>query len=260
MRNISIAIPYYNRSAFIIETIKFLIGDDRISEIVINDDNSHPEDYAKLMQIVDGINKITVFRNDKNLGTYYNKIEVLKRCTNEWVYLLDSDNYLYSDSLDALYNIEWNEDTTYNPAGVFMNGNREPYNSCSGNLGHDRFCGDKEILFENVVDYYILDGGFGGFLNTGNFFVNKNKYLSVCQEHEAKIKEHNIKPFASDGIFFNYLWLSAGNKLRVVPSLNYFHRIHNNSTWSASAHESQFVSDVLIKKFITKNKNLYGDS
>jgi glycosyltransferase involved in cell wall biosynthesis len=55
-RKISIAIPYYNRSSFIKETLLNIFEDSNVTEIVINDDCSPDEDFANLCNMVNDYN------------------------------------------------------------------------------------------------------------------------------------------------------------------------------------------------------------
>ena len=93
MKTISLAIPFYNTSKYFLDCIKYAVDDEFVSEIVVNDDCSRQEEYDNLLLLVDGKDKIKVYRNDHNLGAFRNKYIAVKNCTNDWVYLLDSDNH-----------------------------------------------------------------------------------------------------------------------------------------------------------------------
>jgi len=255
---ITVAIPYYNRSNIINETLNNILDDDRVSEIIINDDCSSDDDFSKLNDYIKSLNnsKIKIYRNAKNLGSFYNKLETMKKCTNEWVYLLDSDNYLYEDSLDSLYILDWDRKVAYYPSGLFANGNSEPYNRCHGNWAHDRYCGDKEFDFDDAANMLRTIPGFEGLLNAGNCFINSIQYIETCNKYLTEIEEPNFNSFASDGIFFNYLWLIDDGKMKVVSGLNYFHRIHGGSSWSNSANESNNVSARLKNLFENNIKDI----
>jgi glycosyltransferase involved in cell wall biosynthesis len=47
-------------------------------------------------------NKIKVFRNKTNQGAFRNKYETVSKCSNEWIYLLDSDNYPFEWAAEKL--------------------------------------------------------------------------------------------------------------------------------------------------------------
>ena len=49
MKNITLAIPFYNTSQYFIECIKYAVDDDFVSEIVVNDDGSSEEKWNNLI-------------------------------------------------------------------------------------------------------------------------------------------------------------------------------------------------------------------
>lgn len=85
MEKISVGIPHYNRSSLLVECLNNILEDDRIGEIVINDDFSPEEDFHKVLELKYESDKIKVFRNSSNLGAYKNKLETIKNCTLDWI-------------------------------------------------------------------------------------------------------------------------------------------------------------------------------
>jgi glycosyltransferase involved in cell wall biosynthesis len=252
-RKISIAIPYYNRSSFIKETLLNIFEDSNVTEIVINDDCSPDEDFANLCNMVNDynlkINKIKIYRNESNKGTFENKYIAVSKCTNDFLYLLDSDNYLLPNALESLFKIEWNKETSYNAEILNVSSSSEPWN-------HMRFCGDKLIKFEDILPIYIQDYGITGLLNSGNFFVNKENYLQVCKPYIDSFEPKKF--YASDGIAFNYIWLSNNLNIQIVPGMGFFHRVHQDSSWGRSAHESTHINNILMELF-SQNIKLNSD-
>ena len=95
---ITVAIPYYNNEKYLEKTLELPLSSDFVSEIIIHDDcsdNIIQSDHPK----------IKIYRNEHNLGAFKNKYLAVSKSTNEWVYLLDSDNYFFENSLDAIKNI-----------------------------------------------------------------------------------------------------------------------------------------------------------
>lgn len=56
MEKISLAIPTFNRTNFVIESFQNVLGDDRISEIVIRDDFSNINEYSEMVNLIKKIN------------------------------------------------------------------------------------------------------------------------------------------------------------------------------------------------------------
>jgi hypothetical protein len=59
-------------------------------------------------------------------------------------------------------------------------------------------------------------------LNAMNFFVNRDEYLRVFDTTKEE-------PWTADSIYFNYLWLKAGNKIYVTPGMQYDHRVNDHA-------------------------------
>ena len=116
MRTISVCIPYFNRFFLIKETLEPLLSDPRVNEIVIVDDQSAQQDYEQLFDYVSEIKKIKLFRNIKNFGNQHNKKIAASFATNRWIILLDNDNVIKSDFIDALFGYPiWDTNTIYHP-------------------------------------------------------------------------------------------------------------------------------------------------
>ena len=64
---------------------------DLIDEIVICDENG--EDVKKIQRDFPNNDKLRLFVNEK-LGHFLNKIAYVKQAKNEWIALIDSDNFL----------------------------------------------------------------------------------------------------------------------------------------------------------------------
>jgi glycosyltransferase involved in cell wall biosynthesis len=56
MKNITLAIPFYNTSQYFTECIKYAIDDDFVSEIVVNDDGSNEHHLQNLNEIINTLN------------------------------------------------------------------------------------------------------------------------------------------------------------------------------------------------------------
>jgi glycosyltransferase involved in cell wall biosynthesis len=214
---LSIAITTFNRSDLTIESFSKVFDHQLVSEIVIVDDASDEGHFNRLMGLLEAhpaILKIKLFRNKVNLGMSRNKSEAINKASNEWVVILDSDNVLYPEYLDAI--------------------NKQPL------LDEYIFCpikAEPDYDFSNlpvVIDkgnakYFLEIKEFRILLNTCNYLVNRDKYLEVYK-YDPSIQE-------SDTIYFNTLWLEAGYSFYIVPGMSYFHRRHDGSGWLNGNHQ-----------------------
>ena len=285
MNKITITIPYYNSFKYIEDAIRIPLFDDRVDEILICDDHSTDEQYNQLLERVEELKsgaeisfdvnlslmndhhgtcpdvvraltsvnvseqakKIEVIRNDVNIGGFRNKCHVISQAKNEWVYLLDGDNFLIESSISALYNLkEWDEKVCYCPSVPIMQ--RKDTWRAWDDWNHRRF-GYKPFDLKGIQEFFKIEEmysktmgcglGVNGFLNTGNFFVNRDRYVDSLKD---VFDDESIEPRAADVIAFGYYWLIAGGMYQIVPDLYYFHRIRDDSFWQSTGIESGAIS------------------
>ena len=240
MRKISVAIPHYNNTKFMKDTLEHIRNDERISEIVICDDRS--SDYNDLVNLINSYNnkKIILKQNDINLGCYHNKLHTLAKCTNDWAILVDSDNIINTDYIDRLYEInEWNDRLVYAPswAKTFPN---EP----SVHLNYEKF---KNTAID--IPFFLnnfSDNTFQCLINTCNYFVPVQNY-SICMSKVSY--ERNIIDSLDSAVLFSD-WLYDDGKVYIVPNMIYAHRCHPNSNYvrsSARRHEPNVKRQIFAK-------------
>lgn len=246
-KKISIAIPHYNNANFMIETLNSsIINDERINEIIICDDNS--KDIQHLEKLIANLNceKIKMFKNEKNLGCYHNKLNTVSKCTNEWTILLDSDNIINTNYIDTLFNIEkWNNNTIYAPmwACTF------PGNPGT-NLNYSKF---QNVTFDkNNYINNINDITFKCLINTCNYFLPVKSYINVMQKTTY---DRNIIDCLDSAVLFTD-WICNNNNILIVKDLIYKHRVHPNSNYvtSKSHQYTRLVENQLLSKVIDLNK------
>ena len=243
---ISLCIPTYNRSKFVISAFDKVIDDERISEIVISDDFSDESMFNELSEKLKKIesDKIKIFRNELNKGAFVNKYEAVRKASNEWVILLDSDNIIDLNFIDNLPDIK-DPDTLYLPCHAICESPHLDYREFS-----DVIIGIEEYTkLTNSQEPKIQC-----LLNTGNYFFNKNSYL------EAVANEKNIiESYGVDVFYLIYLWfkLKNSNKLKIVKDLKYYHTLHNGGTEELSHYiKTQRESSIALNKIIELSNGL----
>lgn len=209
---ISLCITTYNRYELLMESFAQVLDDDRISEIVIVDDCSTDEIYGKVLAAVFEMPKVRLYRNQQNLGMSLNKKRAVELAKNEWCILFDSDNVIGPDYLDALLAIPLHDEyTIYCPVFAKPQFNYKLYQNFT-------FTQKRAAININNSSVEML-------FNTCNYVINRAEYLQVY--------EHNPEMKGTDTIWFNYLWLKAGNSFYVVPGMEYYHRVHEGSGFLA---------------------------
>lgn len=231
-RKISIAITTFNRYDLLLESFKQVLDDDRVDEIVIVDDHSTPNIIHSLKALHFSNNKVKIFYNDINLGVYRNKKRSVELCKNSWVIVFDSDNILTKEYLDKLFEIEnWDTHTIYLPV------------KAKPKFDYTMFSG-MTFTKENIAPY-VRQGQFDCMINCMNDFRNRDEYL--------KWWDISVEPISADSIYVNYLQLRAGNKLYVVPGLEYYHRVHTGSHYVQNQHRST----IFHKKIMDRLKTMH---
>lgn len=232
-RKISICLTTYNRPLSTCLSFMKVLDDERVSEIVIVDDNSSIDNWNELCVKVGLLQspKIKLFRNESNLGCYKNKREAISKANNENVIIFDSDNELDTSYIDAIYRYgHWGEDVVYAPSFARTNFDYREY---------------KNIPITRMNVHRLIDKPrVDALLNTMNYFVNRDSYLKVWSNAD--------EPYAIDSITQNYDWLVAGNIILVVPGLEYEHKVHDGSLYMQVGNKTH----ALHKKIKQNFKNL----
>lgn len=229
MKSISLAIPFYNTSKYFLDCTQHAIDDDFVSEILISDDCSDDIQYHSLKQNIEkskNNNKIKLIKTDVNIGGFNNKYYIVNNSINEWIYLLDSDNCMTNKTLKLIQSIEnLNSNICYCPEKLMLYYDGHlPHQEVIYNFGFDYIgLNEIKILLKNHTEWVDW------FLNTGNYFFNKNSYLKYLKEHfEGDVKN----TFAGDAIATSYYWFKNGGKFKILKGFEYYHRLRPESYWN----------------------------
>lgn len=225
-RKISICIPTFERVEWTLRAFEQVLYDDRVGEVVIVDDCSYIDDYARLLDCVEGMDKVHLSRNDKNLGCYLNKRLAIELASNPWVIILDSDNIIDASYLDIIFSQYWDEKKIMAPQFG------------RPSLDYSQFK-DVVVWAKNVSGFMNI-GNFEMFLNTFNFVVNREQFLKVFDD--------SVEPWTSDSIYFCYCWLKSENYIHCVPELSYTHTIHAQSHYVTHNQKAPGFHESVLEK------------
>lgn len=203
-RQISIAIPSYQRDELLFESFAQVYEDKRISEIIITDDSSDLHLFNRVKEKCDKLPKVKLIRNLFNLDCYKNKHRALSFINSEFGILLDSDNVIGKDYIDKVFQHEWRPDVILTPEWA------RPHFDFRAYAG--------SMITKDNVSNFIDKPHFETMLNACNLFVNRDMYLKVFDD--------KVDPVTSDSIYQCYNWLKGGNAIYITPGLQYFHRVH----------------------------------
>jgi glycosyltransferase involved in cell wall biosynthesis len=206
-----------------------------VEEVVIVDDGSREEEFLELKKFVDSLGygeRIKVFRREENRGALLTKLECVERCSTEWVLVLDSDNTAFRRYLDILGKIQNPDSQTFYCASWAW-----PFFPFEG-------LGREAINFERA-EMLCRDGRLRRFyiINDGNYLVHRKAYS------ETVTRIGQISSDVVDVMVVNYLWLSLGGKLEMVPERSYFHRVDASSFYKRTEDDSKRRLLEIFKRF-----------
>ena len=236
IKNISIAIPTYNSSQYLAEALKSLLKFKCVDEVVIQDDGSGSKERESIKNIVNGFEKkldISFYFNEKNLGAFQNKYLNIQNCKNEFVYQLDSDNVV-ACNLDKVTRTIQSDNFLYIPSKIYQ---FRKYRHLSKFLSifnkkyrvtyvnQDFIYSLKKIKSEiDGKEKFTNEKNINWVLNSGNFIVNKEKYLNFMSDGF----KDSLRP-QMDAVAISFFWLKFGGEIKSLKNLKHFHRKRSDS-------------------------------
>jgi hypothetical protein len=229
---LSLCIPTIDRWNFLQNNIPKYLKNKYIDEIVICDENGNDAIKIKETFLDD---KIKIYVNESKLGVYRNKENVVSKATNEYVCLMDSDNFApieYFEAWEKYVNINGiNSSTIYSPSRTIPQKNHNGFDY--------RILNNTIINSENYKKVYKINDVI---FNTGNYICNKQFYIqNTTSDNEKHLQ---VECYALDVLFKNYLMISRGNgKIAVIPDMEYHHIVHPGSIYTNT------ISKIDVKYF-----------
>jgi hypothetical protein len=195
---------------------------DIFDEIVIVDENGL--DKYQLDQVYKGHPKVKIYTNDMRLGAFKNKLKAISLAKNDWVYLLDSDNFIGPDFHTVLAEFTsqtvLSERTIYCPETALINWNPQPATTFDYLTG---VAMDKDVIKRLCIEDF---GKMEFFLNAGNFLLHKSVLGYDYKFWDEQINQSKCY----DTIFFIFLMTyRRGMTLQIVPGLKYNYAAHEDS-------------------------------
>lgn len=221
----SLCIPTMDRfDHFLSRYLPCYLSYELISEIIICDENGN--DVDKINRYFPNQPKLKLFKNENRLGPFMNKLNVCKRAANEWIALMDSDNFA-----NALYfqtGKKYIEEQIGEQKSIILAPSKaNPFDfSKLNNFIY------KKGNFENNNALERASGNSNSnvLMNVGNYILNKYLIDNLNIEWEL-----NTIPMSSacDVIFFNTLLFEQLDlNMHVVPGLEYEHARHDGSIYT----------------------------
>lgn len=111
---LSIIIPVYNQEELIIRCLDSIPARNDI-EIIIIDDKSTDRTYQNLLRYMfhNEDRNILLLQNENNIGAGLSRNYGIDNAEGEYIMFLDSDDYLYTEEFDKVFNMLNNRDIIY---------------------------------------------------------------------------------------------------------------------------------------------------
>lgn len=231
----SLCITTMNRYNFLSKNLPNYIQNNLIEEIIIQDENGKDVDKIKKSGL--DLTKIKLYQNKKKLGPFLNKIEVCKKAKNDWIVLMDSDNYANADYFKVAKDYiekQNNELIILAPSWAKPNFDYRKLENMIYRKGNFREYRQTKKINECCM-------------NTGNYVLNKKIFSLINLEKETK----NIsKSSACDVIYFNTLCFEQTNvEMHIVKDLHYNHVVHNDSIYLKTCNIFKDFNKIVYQRF-----------
>jgi hypothetical protein len=224
----SLCIPTLDRfDNFLSRYLVQYLENEYINEIVITDENGN--DIEKINKAFPNNSKLTLIKNDRRLGPFLNKIKVCSFAKNEWIVLMDSDNFAHKDYFVLAK--KYIENIVGNSKNIILApSNSRPHYDFSHLSGFIYKKGDFEK--NNHLEKQTRqphNGNSGTLMNTGNYVINKFLIDNLNLQNET---DNIVKSSACDVIYFNtLLFEQLDAHMHVVLGMEYDHVVHSGSIY-----------------------------
>lgn len=235
----SLCIPTMDRfDNFLSKYLSKYLNNEYVNEIVITDENGN--DIEKIKHAFPNNQKLVLIKNEKQLGPFLNKLNVCSFAKNEWIVLMDSDNFAYKDYfiLAKKYieeKIGEQKNIILAPCKARPNFD---YSHLSGFIYKKGNFNQNNNLEKQLIQKY--NSPSTTLMNTGNYVLNKYLIDNLNLQNEV----NNINNSPVDVIYFNTLLFEQLDlNMHVVPNLEYDHVVHDGSVYiQTSSNFREFIN------------------
>lgn len=230
----SLCIPTMDRYDFLSSYLFVYLENELIQEIIITDENGR--DIEKIKAHFDHP-KLKLFQNEKQLGPLLNKLRAASFAQNEWIALIDSDNFASDDYFRTAKKYIESNVTTQNV--ILAPSFAKPHFDYSQFNG---FVFTKGTFEENRRKERKLNLSSLILMNTGNYVLHCNLLTGLDLSKDLDV----YKTSACDVLYLNlFLFEHSDLHLHVVKGLEYDHIVHNDCvSIQTSNHYNSFKQEI----------------
>lgn len=231
---VSVIIPVYNTEKYLDECLNSVINQSLLDiEIICIDDCSTDRSIDILKKYRKEDERITIIRNNTNQGPSVCRNVGMKRAIGEYIFFLDSDDYIKNIALELLYGkIKTQKlDILFYDGIEFYDNNKE--------LTNIRALGDRDEIYPNVV--------------TGvNYFVNEKIYkvmpwLALYKSEYLKRKKLIFYPrmINEDNLFYLQTLINSSRVSRIEEKLYFYRKRSDSLSVVNNAYQQRFWSELV---------------
>ncbi len=244
MTKVSIIIPIYNVAPFLEQCLDSVRNQNfKEFEVLLIDDCGTDESVtiAERFILVHGLQEHgwRILHHSHNRGLSAARNTGMKAAQGEWVYFLDSDDYISADAISSLYEIATCEQDIEMAIGGINTLVAENLKNINGRIW-DYLPMQEGVCKQSVLNYF-LDGSY--------YMMAWNKLIRTdfLRQHSLYFKEGLIH---EDDLwsFCCACWLK---KISVIHNQTYFYRIHDNSILGDSREKIHvFAKNTVLSEMI----------
>ena len=244
MVEISVILPVYNSQKYLKECLESILNQSfkDIEVLCINDGST--DKSLEILKEYETDERITVIDQD-NIGVAKTRNKALKMVKGNYVYFMDSDDYLDSNAFKKLYdNLKSNGSDFCIMKAIFVNEKEQykfPAFELDKELGKVNF--NKFTFTYNDVKSHVLNDLFAPWLK-----MYKREFLMSDDDFTfPEIKSYSDAPFHVKSML-------KAEKISFVPEYLYYYRENDDSLVHSSSNTINFftLSDI-IKDYLEEN-------
>ena len=242
----SLCIPTMDRfDTFLSKFLVKYLNNEYINEIIITDENGN--DIDKINHTFPNNEKLVLIKNKTRLGPFLNKLNACSYAKNEWIVLMDSDNFAYKDYFQIAKKyieekIGEQKNIILAPCKARTNFD---YSHLSGFIYKKGTFNQNNNLEKQIIQKH--NSPSTTLMNTGNYVINK--YL--INNLNLSLERDNIQKSPScDVIYFNTLLFEKLDlNMHIVPSLEYDHAVHNGSIYIQTSNNFKEFNNLVYNRY-----------
>lgn len=242
---VSVIIPVYNTEKYLDECLNSVINQSLLDiEIICIDDCSTDRSLDILEKYRKRDKRILLKRNKSNQGLSICRNIGMKSASGEYIFFLDSDDYIINTALELLY-----EKTKIQNLDILFYNGIEFYDNGKKSINNIRGSSDIDRIYPNVV------AGV-------NYFVNEKRHivmscLAIYKNEFLKTEKLMFYPkmINEDNLFYLQSLIHADRVSRINNKL-YFYRRRNDSLSIVNGEYQQRFWSELVR--IREYRKYYG--